>query len=495
MTKLGLVETDRGGGLRCVIPEPAEGSRETPGVRITRSPTSFELIRAYPHARPVYYRVDYGRLEWSYDLACFEPASGRPTPPPGTLLTLLHGSAPAPGSSLLPGVHRLATGTVVRVTGDGITVTRRRPVLPDPGRRRGLVEAVAETLGDSGYAIAYSGGMGSAFVAACALSARHRPLLVHADLGSDIHRTPLAEVPGLTLERIRIDPSELLDEQLITGEELIPPMPDREVPRRLAAALARAKGLGDDVPLVGGTLMRELTSAKLSDVDKGLRGWRLLGCEPFHVSGTLPTLTAARTLLAKGMVYAPDAQPLDAPAPPSPTGSSGLPGLLPKGEEIFGSAHRAAMAVWREHLDFLGPLLGAASASIDERGDGGLGLPALDPRVLAAAAVLEPAARGRIRGGVLESHRPLRRAWARHGIAGVRRTTQGHWLRRAAAGHLYRERKKIVTRLGRDCALADLGLVDPQAVIRILRDGRDLADNALPLLRLVWLERWLRGGS
>ncbi|HEY8479979.1 MAG TPA: hypothetical protein VIL71_09135 [Spirillospora sp.] len=499
--RTGLVESVPGSGVRWRDPEThgprdgAAGSDRASGVRIERSPRSFEIVREHPGARPVYYRVDHGRLEWDFGVEGFLPPSGHPMPSPGALLCLIQGAAPAPDATHLPGVHRLPVGTAVRVTEDGINVTRRRPRLPEPGRRRGLAEAVGEALGGTDYAIAYSGGLGSAFIAACALSAGHRPPLLHADLGPAVHRTPAPDVPGLSLRRIPVDPSELLDEHPITGEEPLPPMPDREVPRRLAAALARADGAGADLPLVGGAMMKELVSVKLPEVDAGVRGWRLLSCEPFHISGTLRSLGEARTLLGKGVVHSPDAQPVGAPAPPSPTGGFGVPGLTPAGADALEPVRRAAMAVWREHLDALDPVLGRAAAAVEERGDGGLRAPALDPRVLAAVAALRPSAIGRIRGGVFENHLPLHRALRRHGITGVRRTTQGHWLRSAAAAHLHRERAKIIARLERECALADLGLVDPRPVIRTLADGRDLADNALPLLRLVWLEHWLRGRS
>jgi hypothetical protein len=492
--KPGLVETLPGRGVRCSHPETPEASRAASGVRIECSPSAFEILREYPTARPVYYRVDRGRLEWDFGPGGFLPASGRAKPSPGTLLGLLQGHAPAPDATFLKGVHRLPVGTAVRVTEQGINVTRRQPDLPHRERRRGLVEAVGEALGDTDYAIAYSGGLGSVFLAACALSAGHRPPLLHADLGPGIHRTPAPDVPGLTLRRIRVDPSELLDWHPITGEEPVPPMPDRQVPRRLAAALARAEGAGDAAPLTGGALMKELASVKLPEVNAGVRGWRLLGCEPFHISGTLRTLDEARTLLGKGVVHSPDVQSVGAPAPPSPTGGATVPGLTAKGAEAFELDRRAAMAVWREHLDFLDPVLGRATAGIEERGDGGTRLPALDPLVLATLAALKPSRLGRIRGGKFENHLLLHRALGRHGITGVRRTAQGHWLRQAAAAHLHRERKKVIARLARECALADLGLIDPRAVIGVLADGRDLADNALPLLRLVWLEHWLRGG-
>ncbi|GLZ06801.1 hypothetical protein Acsp03_42670 [Actinomadura sp. NBRC 104412] len=499
-----VVEQVPGGGVRHVG-EPQPGAGEgIDGIRVERSPLSFEIAREHPHARPVYYRVDYGRLEWGFELDGFLPGpGGRPVPSHGALLSLLQGNAPAPDSSPVPGVQRLPVGTAVRVTEEGITVTRRRPVLPKPERGTGLAEAVATVLAGGDHAIAYSGGLGSAFLAACALSAGRRPLLLHADLGPEVLRTPAPDIPGLAVKRIPVDPSELLDEHPVTGAEPVPPMPDREVPRRLADALARAEG--GEVPLAAGTLMKDLTSAKLSEVETGARGRRLLGCEPFHISGTLRTLGEARELLGLGRVHAPDTQDpgrdaagaseTDGDRLALPRGGSVVPGLTAEGAEVFESAFRASMAVWQEHLDFLDPVLGTAAAGIEERGDAGMRLPALDPRALAAVIALGPSGLGRIRRGVLERHLPLHRELDRHRITGVRNAAPGSWLRRAAAAHLHRERGKVIDRLRRECALADLGLVSPRAIIRTLSDGRDLADNALPLLRLVWLERWLGGGS
>ncbi|TDD72479.1 hypothetical protein [Actinomadura rubrisoli] len=461
------------------------------GARVEGSwPGSFELFRDRPGSGALYYRMDYGSLEWGPDLAEFAAGAERPVPSAGALLCLLQGDAPAPDSSPWPGVHRLAVGTAVRVTGQGITVTRRAPSMT--ARGDDLVHAVGASLDThrtgSGYAIAYSGGMASAFLAAAALSAGHRPLLLHADIGGGGARFAPPAVPGLEMENIHVALDELLAPGPVTGAEPLPPMPDTEVPRRLMAALRAAAG---DRVLVGGGLLEDLTSVKLPDVDAGARGWRLLGCEPFHVAGTLPSLAAARALLGKGVVYSPDVQPVDAPAPPSPTGASAVPGLTAEGRDAFESAHRATMALWQEHLDFLDPLLGTAVAGLAERGDGGLRLPALDPGVLAALSALPKSRLGRIRRGAFESHLPLRRELDRHGIAGVRRATQGFWLRRAAASYLHRERERIIARLERRCALADLGLVAPRAVARELRDGRDLAGRALPLLRLVWMEHWL----
>jgi hypothetical protein len=153
------------------------------------------------------------------------------------------------------------------------------------------------------------------------------------------------------------------------------------------------------------------------------------------------------------------------------------------------------MAVWQDHLDQLDPVLGRLVAGLEERGDGGLLSPALDPRVHAAAAAIPALRLGRIRHGVFENHRPLRAVVGAAGITGVRRASSGFWLRLGAADHLRRRREKLALELQRGCALADLGVVDVRAVTHDLRDGRDLTEHALPLLRLFWIDRWLRGRS
>ncbi|MDQ3988202.1 MAG: hypothetical protein M3291_03205 [Actinomycetota bacterium] len=492
----GVVETT-GTGLRHTGPETVG---HYAGVRIEHATSSFELTRDHPSTQPVYYRVGYGKLEWGSRLADFLDRGVPPVPDPGWLLALIQGEIPAPDSTPVPGVQRLSVGTAVRVDSAGVTVGWRRPT--QQRAVAGLAQAVADSVGASEFAIAYSGGLSSAFVAASALRAGRRPLLLHADLGAAVRMGSLAEVPGLEVQRKVVDPLELLDHHPITGDELLPPMPDIEVPRRMLARLATDTG----VPIVSGGLLTTLTSVKLPDVQAGLRGWRLLGCEPFHISGTLRTLTEARELLGKGVVYspdgprdgarsAPDAQPVGAPPPPSPTGGAKLPGLTAVGRQALETAHRGSMAVWQDHLDSLGPALGRLTAGLEERGDGGALLPALDPGVLAAVAAVRPARLGHIRRGMLRTHLPLRRMVAAHGIDRVDESSTGFWLRLAAAVYLHRERDKIISELERGCALADLGLIEPAVVTRTLRDGRLLAELALPLLRMVWIDRWLRGRS
>jgi len=487
-------------GVHRTGPEPM--AYFPPGVRIGHSASSFELARDHPGTQPVYYRVGHGRLEWGTHLADYLGGVVAPGPDPGCLLALIQGAIPAPDSTPVPGVQRLSVGTSVRVDSTGVTVSWRRST---PQRAvGGLSQVVAASLGSVGseFAIAYSGGLASAFVAASAIRAGRRPLLLHADLDPVFHARSLATVPGLEIRRNPVDPFELLDHHPITGDEMLPPLPDIEVPRRMLARLAADSG----VPIVSGGLLTTLTSVKLPDVQAGPRGWRLLGCQPFHISGTLRTLAEARELLGKGVVYspdaprdevrrAPDAQPVGASPPPSPTGGAKLPGLTANGRQALETAHRGSMALWQEHLESLSPALGRLTAGLEEHGDGAAVLPALDPAVLAAVGAMAPERLGRIRRGMLRTHLPLRRAVADHGINGVDESSSGFWLRLAAAGYLHRERAKIIAELERGCALADLGLIEPAVITRVLRDGRMLAELALPLLRMVWIDRWLRGRS
>ncbi len=494
---LGVVEMS-GGVLRCTEPdEPAAAL----GANVERTDRSFELSRLRPETRPCYFRVGYGRLEWGGDPTAFLPAGARPTPEPGALLAMVHGQAAPPDSTPLPGVRRLTPGTRIRVDADGVTVTQGQCELPPV--EGSLARAVTRALASAGdeYVLAYSGGLASAFLAVLAVAAGHRVHLVHADLGLPGTRQPPAPVPGGTPRRVALDLHELLDHHTVSGTEPLPPLPDFEVPGRLHGALAGAAGL----PLVTGALLESLVSVKLPDVPRGTRAWRLLGCEPFHISGTLGTLGEALELLDNRVVYTPgrrdtggsgpDAQQLGAPPPPSPTGGSKLPWLTAEGKQAYETTHRGSMAVWQDRLDAAKPVIGRIIGGLEERGTAGAFLPALDTGVLAAAAALPARRLGRIRRGVFENHLPLRRAVAAAGVTGLRTASPGHWLRLAAAAHLHRERRKIVSELERECALGDLGLVEPRLVAAGLREGRDISSHALPLLRLVWLDRWLRERS
>ncbi|QTR02985.1 hypothetical protein J7S33_28990, partial [Saccharothrix algeriensis] len=210
--------------------------------------------------------------------------------------------------------------------------------------------------------------------------------------------------------------------------------------------------------------------------------------------GTLPGLARARELLGKRIAHAhpQGGEPLAAP-PAARPGAAVLPWLTARGRSELETASGGVLAVWREHVEFLPPVLARLTAGMEERGGMAFRTPAVDPGVLAAASALSPDRSGRIRKGLFRNHLPLRRALTAAGVGGVLTAASGHWLRTAAAIHLHRARKGVVEELKRGFALADSGLVDPQAVVQVLGDGRAIAEHAMPLLRLLWLDRWLRG--
>jgi hypothetical protein len=482
------------GTVQCTAPDH-------PLIRLD-PPGTFVLTVEHPAEQAVYYRVDHDAVHWADDPT--ELAAPAP-PDAGVLLALIHGTVPDPAASPVPGVQRLAAGTVVRLDRDGVTVTRHSPVPAEAGLPLGIATGRA-VPGDA--AVAYSGGLSSAYVAVCALDAGLRPPLVYADFGA--RGNPPPQIPGLSLVRVTTDPADLVDRHQVTGAEPLPPTPDAEAARRLIAHLRTAVG----GPLIAGSFLEDLVSVRLPEVPMGHRDWRLLTCEPFHASGRLRGLAEARALIDRGgapPAGPPPQGPHEEPAlasagerPHDPPGAPPdvaepdagfLPGLTEAGREACASAQRGMLALWKSRLDLVHPALGRLEGGLAERGGGGAVLPALDPAVVAAAAALPAGRIGRIRRGVLENHLPLQRAVAGHGVTGLRRRPPGQWLRLVAAGYLHRERRKLADELRRDCALADLGVLDPHAVADLLDDGRQLAERALPLLRLVWTEQWLRSRS
>lgn len=479
------------------------------GVEVEQSASSFALRRRAPGDTPVYYRVDYGCLEWSSDLSEFVDTSATSEPDSGALLAMIHGFIPPPDVSPLQGIRQLAVGASVRLDASGVAVTRSLPEAPT--RRQDFVEAVGRMVAslEGDLAIAYSGGLSSAFLAVCALRSGRRPTLVHADLGSELaRRTPAIDVPGLKLRRVPVDLSELLDHHRVTGAEPSPPMPDTELPRQLLSRLADAGGTAT----VSGALLKDSVSARMAEAGTGLQGWRLIGSEPFHVTGILRTLREARELMRAGVVHpsdrhdpshdgtaGPEVQPIAGPPPSTPPGGDALPGLSESARVELQSARRSYQAVWNQHLEGIPRALGRVEAGLHERGlvaePGGrpVVLPAVDPDVLAAAAGLPERELCGIRRGAFQNYLPMRRALTAAGFGGFLDTSPGFRLRLAAAIHLHRERDKIVAELNRDCALAERGLIDVPTVVRLLRDGPSMSERALPLLRLVWLDQWLRG--
>ncbi|TLQ43154.1 asparagine synthetase B family protein [Streptomyces marianii] len=494
---LGVVEMSAGVLRRTDPSTPHDES----GVSAEATAHSFILRRTAPQGRPVYFRVGRGRLEWGEALESFLEPGGRVELESGALLALVHGQAAPPDSSPLAGVRRLTYGTQVQVDADGVTVSNTPPELP--ARPRDLRVALRDALSRTGpdYLIAYSGGLASASLAVTAAEAGHRAQPLHADFGLPGRSAPPAALPGTPPRSVHVDPYELADHHIISGSELLPPMPDFVIPRRLHAILVGDSGL----PLVSGALLASLVSVKLPDVPRGPRSWRLLTCEPFHISGTMGSLSEAAELLDNRVVYAPgrrpagdsatDSQQLGAPPPPSPTGGSKLGWLTEDGKQAYETAHRGSMAVWQDRLDAQERVVGRLMGGLEEQGTECSELPAADPRVLAAAAALPPHVLGRIRRGGFQNHLPLHRIVSAAGVTSVSCSTPGHWLRLCAASYLYRERTKLAAELTRECALGDLGLVEPGAVAADFNDGRALSAKALPLLRLVWLDRWLRERS
>ncbi|MER6950416.1 hypothetical protein ABT294_40995 [Nonomuraea sp. NPDC000554] len=467
----------------------ASPSAPEAGNRAVVTDTSFELSLASLESSPVYYRVGMGRLEWSCDLRAFHAGDGIPVPDAGTLLTIADGYQVAPDYSPIPGVTRLPIGAVVQVDRAGVTVSRRQPTLPQHLTFQQAVTGMLARLGDD-FAIAYSGGLSSTFLACCAVNAGLQPPLLHGVIRDRRERTLPHGIDGLDLKAVDVDLGELLDPHLITGDEPLPPMPELEARRRMVAALEREFG----GTVVTGALLKDLISARLGQAEAGVKDWRLLTVEPFHVHGTLRGLAAARELLKDQMVHrrgvgTEDSQPTGAPPPPSPK-PAGLPGLTAAAGDALASTRRGTLGVWKDHLDFLDPVLGRALTGLAERGP--LATPALSNSVLSSAAALKPVELARIRKGMLVRHLPMRQALKAREIATVRDASPGFWIRAAAGAYLIRERDKIVRQLETECALADLGLVNPQRVAAVLYDGRELANQVMPLLRLVWLDQWLR---
>jgi hypothetical protein len=505
---LGVVEID-GSGVRYEGPERLDAAT---GATLTRDGSRFALSHTAPGPRPLYYRADYGRLEFADDLtellAPSATTEARPRPADDVLIGMVHGLALPPDATYFPGVRRLPLGSQVRVDGTGITVTRAEA--PLPARDGDLTAALARVLAglEPRYAIAYSGGLASAALALVAARNGQRPAVVHVDLDLPGPATPVPDLPGIPVERLAVPVAELLDHHQVTGEELIPPLPEVHLARRITARIAETTGM----PVVSGALLKDLLAVKLPDVGTGVGGWRLLGCEPFHAAGTVRTLKQARAMVRDSTMEAAEDDPGGAPAQEPPRESAqappdqvahgddheGLPGLTTAGQQALQSA-RYSILLWRQQMEGLDPAIGRLESGIEERGlrtaPTGAALPAADPRVLAAVAALPPSRLGRIRGGRFHTHLPLRELARGHGVTGLRESSSAARQRLAAARYLHQNRDKIAAELSEGCALADTGLIELERITAVLRDGPILADHALPLLRLVWVDQWLKGRS
>lgn len=504
MTAPGTVDV-RPDGIRYA--DPGIDARRA-GIRVRADADAFELVRERLSDRPVYLRVGYGGLEWGDDLTAFLPPGGRPAVTPGLALALVHGIPQPPDATLVPGVRRLTLGTRVRVDRSGVT-TSHGPA-PVPVQKTTLSGAIGEELSALGprFAVAYSGGLASSFLAVSAQAAGLRPVLLQVRPPWPVPETEPPSIPGLAVRQVPFDALDALDHHQVTGEELAPPLPEVVFRRRLSDALVRHF----DGPVASGSLLEDLASTTLPEIDAGWAGWRLLTCEPFHAGGTVDGLRAAREMIASGPQRAA-VRPMDSEveevqavearheaARAGRTGGSGLPGLTDDARHALMYARQGMLAVWKQRKERLQPAAGRLEAGMEERGltwpdpvDDRLVTPALASGALTAVTALPGHGLGRIRGGVFQNHLPLRRAVDAAGARGVRHRSARFSVGIAAAAYLRRERSKIVAELSAESALADLGMIDPGVITGLLKDGVHLADHALPLLRLVWLDRWMRG--
>ncbi len=346
---------------------------EATGARITRGAGSFALTRVRPAARTIYYTLGPGRLDYGDDLATVAGGPVRARARDEILLSLIHGVPLPPDATHVPGVHRLALGTTVRVEGAGITVDPARTApartARKPARRSGdrIADAVAERLPAGDLAIGYSGGLASAFLAVCAGRTGPEPRLLHQPLAAPLPR-PVPSIPTGSLEVARTDLADLVLGHQITGRELLPPLPDVYFPARALAAAYRN--------LVLGGLFEDLFATTLLARTGGRAGARLLTCEPFHGSGRLRGLAAARRRLDDGEPLAREAGAghVDE-ATPHPRAATGwLPGLTPTALLLLINASKATPSLWREHLAAADPTTAAlehghrvARARVDSR--------------------------------------------------------------------------------------------------------------------------------
>lgn len=471
-------------------------------LRLEQTEQSWALTCRWPgHA--VFYRIDNGMIECSDELARLTRGDVRAAVADATLLSLIHGVPFPPDATHVPGVRRLVVGGTLRMDPRGIVVTVAKP---DPPAQRAsqvqakLADAISEwfaTLGGD-WALAFSGGLASTFLAVCAINAGVCPPLVHVPLASPLYQPELPSVHGRTAMVICQDLVDEIAAHHITGTEAAPPLPDVYFPSQVL----RRVGLELDRGIVTGVGLESLTTGDLHNVNLGPRSHRLRSCEPFHHSGRLRTIGHARRVLRRDLstgssTSAAEHNPLAATGGQPPVGSiHELPGLTGRGRACLGSASLASRAMLTEHRVRIGPLYARLEETIRQLwlSDSAASMyyPALAPGVLAAAATLSPSEMGKIDDGLFVNHLPLRAELSRHGIGPVRESPGSFWARLVAARYLLRERRKIVVELSRSSALAERGLIDPAALSAALADGMVLTEYALPILRAVWLDRWLR---
>jgi hypothetical protein len=490
-----------------------DGEGDPPGIRTEASAATFLLTCELPSTRSVYFRAGYGSLEWGDDLAQFAGKPVRDLISRTHLMSLADGTPLPPDVTLVPGVRRLALGTRVQVDGNGVAVTAGASPPLRHERPASITEVVGESLARMGDEplIAFSGGLASTFLAASAVRAGLRPRLLHVAGQPPGPERPLPELSGPMLERVDLDLAGLLDPRQVTGGEALPPLPDSALPGRLPAALAAIRG----VPVAGGSLLENLFTVKLTDADLGLAGWRTLACEPFHTGGAITGLRAARAVLNQRRrqrrpqtAPTPHTPPSDPPADAAASSDHAADDpcrpvwLTDSGWDALGSARLASAAAWQEHERVLSRAAVAAEVAIAASGMGTespagardtVAFPALDQAVLGFAASQPASSLGQIRDGRFSNQLPLRAALRAQGVTQVREAGSAARTRMLAAACLLRERERFAAEVTKESPLADLGLIRPHAVAAVLRDGMTLTDHALPIVRLLWLDRWLGG--
>jgi len=112
--------------------------------------------------------------------------------------------------------------------------------------------------------------------------------------------------------------------------------------------------------------------------------------------------------------------------------------------------------------------------------------------VAATAARLRPADLAGLAGGRFRNQLPLRLAVERSGVGAVGEAATEFRARLLAMICLHRARRCFADELHAGSALADRGLIDPAVTVAVLRHDTAWQTCALPLLRMIWIDRWLR---
>lgn len=458
---------------------------------VAATPDDFTVHQCSSSARPLYYRARAGGLAIA-DVPA-DLADGPVSLSDTQLMGLVYGAALPPDATLWPGVRRLTVGDRIRVGTAGVT-TSRLPVTPPDQDERSLPEAIAATL-PSDPLIAFAGGLASTFLTLVAVRAGLRPTLVNIVAAGRPALPPLPRIDGAEPAVVALNPGELPDERQITGTEPQPPLPDVQFRRAVLRAVAEHGGHG---PVVAGTLLQEAFQGRLADAELGLAGRRLLAAEPFHATGHLASLRRARTAVRTGSGD-PRSAPQAAAEHLGQADECATALVTDAGDEAARAARTAATLIWRDRrrqlptvthrLESLIASRRLAPAWYADRAVPEVVYPALSPAVLGMAEHTPPGALVAIRRGRIVNSLPLA---AFVGDLPVHRAGALARFRVAAAAYLAVAGPRIARDLARGSALVDRGLLSPVRLQAALQDGYQAAEVAVPLLRAVWLDRWLR---